>query len=105
MKVDGEINVTVDGSSTIRFLGSQYSGLNMEGTAVDPADLGTHETKVANDLADTYDFTYSGPATTLNFKLVAGTGNDLYLPTVEVIPAQAGAEAAMAEKTLFIISI
>ena len=55
MKVDGEINITVAGSSTIRFLGSQYSGLNMVGTAVDDGDLGTHETQVANDLADTYD--------------------------------------------------
>lgn len=100
MKVDGEINVVVAGSTTIRFLGSQYSGLNMVGTAVDSGDLGEHETKVANDLADTYDFTYSGPATTLNFKLVAGTGNDLYLPTIEVIPSQSGPDATMAEKNI-----
>lgn len=100
MKVDGEINIMVAGSSTIRFLGSQYSSLNMVGTAVEDGDLGTHETQVANDLADTYDFVYSGPAATLNFKLVAGTGNDLYLPTIEVIPAQAGADASAAETNI-----
>lgn len=100
MKVDGEINITVDGSSTIRFLGSQYSGLNMEGTAVDPGDLGTHETQVVNDLSDVFDFTYSGPAATLNFKLVAGTGNDLYLPQIEVIPAQAGKDFTTAEDNI-----
>ena len=53
MKVNGEIDVVVAGSSTIRFLGSQYSGLNMEGTATDPGDLGTQNTKVVNDLSDT----------------------------------------------------
>lgn len=95
MKVDGEINITVTGSSTIRFLGSQYSSLNMVGTAVDEGDLGTHPTQVANDLSDTYDFVYSGPGTTLNFLLTEGTGNDLYLPSIEVIPAQSGADATM----------
>ena len=43
---------------------------------------------------------YSGPATTLNFKLVAGTGNDLYLPTIEIIPAQSGAAATTAETNI-----
>lgn len=100
MKVNGEINVKVDGSSTIRFLGSKYSGLKMEGTATVAGDLGTQDTKVVNDLSDTYDFVYSGKAATLNFKLVPGSGNDLYLPTIEVIPAQSGAAASAAEKNI-----
>lgn len=100
MKVDGEISLTVDGSSTIRFLGSQHSGLNMVGTADSEGDLGTQDTKVANDLSDTFDFVYSGDGQALNFKLAAGTGNDLYLPTIEVIPAQPGAEATVAEENI-----
>ncbi|WP_017732187.1 pectinesterase family protein [Nafulsella turpanensis] len=100
MKVDGEINLTVDGSNTIRFLGSQHSGLNMLGTATTEGDLGTQNTKVANDLSDTYDFVYSGNGQPLNFKLTAGAGNDLYLPTIEVIPAQSGAAATVAEKNI-----
>lgn len=100
MKVNGEINVQVAGSSTVRFLGSKYSGLKMVGTGKVAGDLGTQDTKVVNDLSDTYDFVYSGKAVTLNFKLTAGGGNDLYLPTIEVIPAQPGAMAAMAEKNI-----
>ena len=96
MKVNGEINIAVQGSSTVRFLGSKHSGLNMVGTVKSQGDLGTQNTKVVNDLADTYDFVYAGSAATLNFKTVSGTGNDLYLPSVEVIPAQAGATATAA---------
>lgn len=86
MKVDGDINLAVEGSCIVRFLGSQHSGLNMVGTAAVAGDLGTRVTKVATDLVDTYEFSYQGEAATLNFKTTAGTGNDLYLPSVEVIP-------------------
>lgn len=96
MKVDGDINVSVPGSGTMRFLGSQYSGLNMVGTATASGDLGTQNTQVVNDRVDVFDFTYSGNSADLNFHLVAGSGNDLYLPTLEVIPAQPGATATSA---------
>ncbi|WZL89598.1 pectinesterase family protein [Salinimicrobium sp. 3283s] len=90
LKIDQEINVSVEGSATIRFIGSKHSGLNMVGTDVSTgASLGEVPTKVVNDLEDTYEFTYTGPATTLNFKTVAGTGNDTYLPGLEVVTEQA----------------
>ena len=85
MKVDGEINISVNGSCTVRFLGSQYSSLSMEGSGLSAGDLGTQSTTVTNDLSDTFEFVYTGPATILNFKLVA-PGSDLYLPLVDVIP-------------------
>ncbi|MGM1056535.1 MAG: pectinesterase family protein [Bacteroidota bacterium] len=86
LKIDQEINISVDGNSTISFLGSSHSGLNMVGTDTSTGNtLGEQPTKVANDLQDMYEFTYSGPATTLNFTTVAGTGNDTYLPVLEVI--------------------
>ncbi len=100
MKVNGTITIDVAGSCTIRFLGSQYSGLKMEGKADTKADLGTQDTKVTTDLSDVYDFTYSGKAKTLTFTLVAGTGNDLYLPQIEVIPAQKGSLATAAAKNI-----
>ena len=100
MKVDGEIAINVPGSCTVRFLGSKYSGLNMEGTANTSGDLGTLDTKVVNDLSDTYEFVYSGTAATLTFKLLAGSGNDLYLPSIDVIPAQAGKDFSSAEKNI-----
>jgi len=97
MKVDGEINISVGQSSTLRFLGSKYSGLNLQGTTSNGDDLGTQDTKVINDLSDTYDFVYSGGADKLNFKTLTGSGNDLYLPTIEVIPEQAGGDNALTE--------
>lgn len=100
MKAEGEINIAVEGSSTIRFLGSKHSGLTMVGTAVETGDLGSQVTKVAQDLKDAFDFVYSGPATTLNFQLKTGSGNDLYLPTIELIPAQPGATATTAESNI-----
>ena len=100
LKVDQEINITVDGSCTIRFLGSKHSGLNMIGTANTEGDLGTIITKVAVDKVDTFDFVYSGTATTLNFKTVAGTGNDVYLPLITVIPVQLGKDFTTAEKNI-----
>lgn len=100
LKLNQQINITVDGSCTIRFLGSQYSGLNMLGTASTAGDLGEQVTKVATDKVDTYDFVYSGLATTLNFVTVVGTGGDTYLPTIEVIPAQAGKDFTTPDKNI-----
>ena len=100
MKVNGSITLDVSGSCTIRFLGSQYSGLKMEGKAVTKADLGVQDTKVTTDLVDVYDFTYSGKAKTLTFTLVAGSGNDLYLPQIQVIPSQQGNIATTAAKNI-----
>lgn len=85
MKVDGQIDIVVNGSCTIRFLGSQYSSLQMEGTAIATGDLGTIATKVTTDRVDTFEFTYIGGPRTLHFKLVA-PGSDLYLPMLEIIP-------------------
>ncbi|MCB9081953.1 MAG: hypothetical protein H6555_09610 [Lewinellaceae bacterium] len=100
MKVGGQIILKVTGSATVRFLGSKHSGLQMVGTTGEGGSLGTQNTKVVTDLSDTYDFVYSGEATTLTFTLTAGTGNDLYLPTITVIPAQAGGQATTAEKNV-----
>ncbi|MCB0473369.1 MAG: thrombospondin type 3 repeat-containing protein [Flavobacteriaceae bacterium] len=101
LKVNQEINIKVDGSCTIRFLGSQYSGLNMLGTnTANGETLGEHPTKVVNDKVDTYDFIYSGLSTTLNFKTVTGTGNDTYLPMIEVIPAQSGIDFSAPGKNI-----
>ncbi len=100
MKVNGELAVDVPGSCTVRFLGSQYSGLKMVGTATTDGDLGTQNTKVTQDRVDVFDFVYSGKAATLRFKLIAGTGNDLYLPKIDVIPAQKGIATATAEKNI-----
>lgn len=85
MKVDGQIDIAVTGSCTVRFLGSQYSSLQMEGTAISTGDLGTIATKVVVDRVDTFEFAYIGGPRTLHFKLVA-PGTDLYLPLLEIIP-------------------
>lgn len=100
MKVAGEIAIQVGGSCTVRFVGSKHSGLTMSGTAATEGDLGTQNTKVVNDLSDVFDFVYSGAAGTLTFKLLPGSGNDLYLPEISVIPAQAGAAVASPEKNI-----
>ena len=97
MKADSQINLQIDGSSTVSFLGSKYSSLNMEGTQTTTGDLGVVNSKVVNDLSDTYELAYSDPRKTgaaeLQFKAVqnAGTGSDIYLPKLDVIPAQLGA--------------
>ena len=91
MKANSEINIAVTGSRTFRFLGSAYSSLNMVGTGSVAGDLGTQNSKVANDLIDTYDFVYGGGTATLNFKAQGG-GSDIYLPSIEVIPAQPGSD-------------
>ena len=100
LKVNQEINIAVAGSCTIRFLGSAYSGLKMVGTGAVAGDLGTQVTKVVADKVDTYDFVYSGVARTLNFKTIAGTGGDTYLPTIQVIPAQLGKDFTTPEKNI-----
>jgi len=95
MKVGGEIKVVVKGSSSFKFLGSKYSGLKMTGSSSKGVDLGSQATKVTNDLVDTYDFVYGGIADTLRFKTVAGTGNDLYLPLITMIPPQKGGDTLL----------
>jgi pectin methylesterase-like acyl-CoA thioesterase len=102
MKVGGTIKIAVPGSRTIRFLGSAYSGLNLEGktkagVALEPT---AKVTKVATNLVDVFDFVYYGLADTLIFTTVAATGNDLYLPKIDVIPAQAGKDTTAAGKNL-----
>ena len=101
MKENSEIDIKVNGSSTFKFLGSAYSSLSLIGTAVTEGDLGTQNTKVANDLSDTYDFVYDGDAATINFKAIS-PGSDVYLPTIEVIPPQAGGNGSLsaAEKNI-----
>ncbi|MFC5682731.1 pectinesterase family protein [Flavobacterium sp. GCM10022190] len=88
MKVGGVINVVVGGSCTVRFLGSAYSSLQMQGTATTTADLGLKSTKVTTDRVDTFEFAYIGGPKTLRFELVA-PGSDLYLPIMEIIPNDA----------------
>lgn len=97
MKVGGKIKIAVQGTSTVRFLGSIYSSLNIEGktkngTALEPS---AKATKVAVDLTDVIDFVYRGvTADTLTFTLVS-PGSDLYLPKVDVIPSQLGGDVAL----------
>ncbi len=92
MKVGGEIRIAVPGNTSLKFLGSAYSGLKLVGKTSIGADLGTQNTKVSTDLTDTYDYVYTGVADTLSFTTTAGTGNDLYLPTIQVIPEQSGSD-------------
>ena len=93
VKLDGEIKLAVNGSCTVRFLGSAYSSLNMTGVSkTGGINLGKQDTKVAHDLSDTYDFVYDGPADTLLFT-ATGSGSDIYLPQMEVIPEQPGADS------------
>lgn len=102
MKVDGKIGIAVDGKSTVKFLGSKYSSLNLTGTSSAGTVLGTHFTQVTSDLTDTYDFVYEGNADILEFvtEKAAGAGSDLYLPLVTVIPAQSGIDHSAAEKNV-----
>src|SRR6056300_109972 len=98
MKKDATISIQVSGSCTISFLGSAYSSLAMEGTSVSAGDLGVISTKVVNDKVDSYDFTYSGEATTLTFKAIedpaGGQNSDVYLPSISVIPTKLMSESA-----------
>ncbi|MCB0494702.1 MAG: T9SS type A sorting domain-containing protein [Cyclobacteriaceae bacterium] len=83
LKVGSVITIDVDGTSIVKFLGSQYSSLDMEGTALTTGDLGTVSTQVTTDLVDTYEFIYTGGAATLTFTAV-GSGSDIYLPLITV---------------------
>jgi pectin methylesterase-like acyl-CoA thioesterase len=97
MKVGSKIKIAVSGSSTLKFLGSQYSSLSLQGSSKAGVDLGTQLTKTATDLKDTYDFVYVGVADTLIFTavLTSGGGSDIYLPTIVVTPAQAGGSSTL----------
>ena len=92
MKVNSKIKIAVSGSSTLKFLGSKYSSLSLQGASKAGIDLGTEVTKTTTDLTDTYDFVYNGGADTLVFTavLTGGAGSDIYLPTIVVTPAQLG---------------
>jgi len=90
MKVDGTISIAVDGSCSVSFLGSAYSSLSVMGTASEEGDLGTISSKVETDLGESFEFTYTGSATTLTFKTVLtdGAGSDLYLPSITLTPIE-----------------
>jgi pectin methylesterase-like acyl-CoA thioesterase len=100
MKVGNVIKIGVAGSKALKFLGSAYSGLKLQGTTKSGGDLGTQATKVTTDCSDTYDFDYYGSADTLIFTAVAGSGNDIYLPKIDAYPAQMGAAYTSAVKDI-----
>lgn len=95
MKVNGLIKIAVTGNCSFKFLGSKYSGLKMQAKTSAGTDLGTQDTKVTTDLTDTYDFVYEGAADTIYFRTIAGSGNDLYLPSIQVIPQQLGGSSTL----------
>jgi len=100
MKVGSKIKIYVAGSSTLKFVGSKYSSLSMQGTSKAGVDLGTHATQVVTDVVDTYDYVYNGVADTLVFTsvLTAGAGTDIYVPVIVVTPAQLGKSTTTAVK-------
>lgn len=102
MKAGGQISIAVEGSSTLKFLGSAHSSLNLEGSTSGGGTLGVHYTKVAKDLVDTYDFVYDGPAAVLEFVTTTkdGGGSDLYLPLITVTPSQLGMDFTAPEKNI-----
>jgi len=102
MKVGSKIKIAVSGSSTLKFLGSKYSSLSLQGASKAGVDLGTQITKVTTDVVDTYDFVYNGVADTLVFTsvLTAGAGSDIYLPVIVVTPAQLGKNATTPVKDI-----
>jgi len=102
MKSGSKVSAVVDGSHTVRFLGSKHSSLNMEGSVSGGSSLGVQYTKVTTDLTDTYDFVYDGDANTLDFVAATkdGGGSDIYLPLVTLIPAQSGIDVATPEKNI-----
>ncbi|MDA3880273.1 MAG: pectinesterase family protein [Prolixibacteraceae bacterium] len=100
MKSGSAIAISVEGSCTLKFLGSAYSSLSIEGTAVEAGDLGNQNTQVENDLSDTYDFVYDGPAATLTFT-ATGDGSDVYLPLIDVVFAQNETEAKAGETYIY----
>jgi len=102
MKKSNVIKIAVVGSSTLKFLGSVYSSLSLQGASKAGVNLGTQLTKVSVDKSDTYDFVYNGVADTLIFTAVlTGTsGSDVYLPRIVVTPAQLGASTSTAVKNI-----
>lgn len=102
MRENAKISITVDGDATIKFLGSKHSSLNLTGVGPAGEALGTQYTKTTTDLVDTYDFVYAGAAGTLEFtaEKYNGSGSNIYLPQITVVPAQMGHEAATAEKNI-----
>ena len=99
MKVGSKIKIAVTGSSTLKFLGSQYSSLSLQGISKTGVDLGTQVTKTTTDLTTTYDFVYNGVADTLIFTAVS-PGSDIYLPTIVVTPAQLGTSVTTPVKNI-----
>jgi len=97
LKAGSKIKIAVNGSSTLKFTGSKYSSLSMQGNSNSGIDLGTQLTKVTNDVVDTYDFVYNGVADTLVFTsvLTGGAGSDIYLPLIVITPAQSGGDVAI----------
>ena len=102
LKAGSKIRIAVGGSSTLKFLGSKYSSLSLQGISKAGVALGTQPTKVVTDVVDTYDFVYSGVADTLIFTsvLTSGAGSDIYLPVIVVTPAQMGSLATTAVKNI-----
>ena len=100
MKVGSKIKIAVAGSSTLKFLGSKYSSLSLQGISKAGVDLGTQSAKVTTDVVDTYDFVYNGVADTLVFTSVftLGSGSDIYVPVIVVTPAQLGKSTTTAVK-------
>ena len=97
LKNGNVIKIAVAGSSTLKFVGSQYSSLSLMGVSKAGIQLGTQATKVTTDKVDTYDFVYYGVADTLVFTsvLTGGGGSDIYLPSIVVTPAQSGGDVAL----------
>ena len=97
LKAGSKIKIAVNGSSTLKFLGSKYSSLSLQGISKSGIDLETQDTKVTNDVVDTYDFVYNGVADTLIFTsvLTGEGGSDIYLPLITVTPAQPGGDIAL----------
>ena len=92
MKDDSSITIIVTGSSTVTFLGSQYSSLDMHAYTSTNEDLGTLSTTVENDLVDTFEFSYTGGPTVLTFELIE-PGTDLYLPELTVTTEESSSGA------------
>ncbi|MGL1884975.1 MAG: pectinesterase family protein [Reichenbachiella sp.] len=87
MKEGSIISIAVDGSCTLTFLGSEHSKASLSAITTEGEDLGEVLTTVVTDLVDTYEFTYSGEATTITFTSV--DGSDIYVPSIEITPTVA----------------
>ena len=82
------LEIDVDGISTIRFYGSEYSSGTMDGgTSIGINDLGTMDVDMDAylDMVDQtgyYEFVYTGSPTTLYFTF---SGSNAYTPAIDVI--------------------